>query len=131
MCIRDRVDRSVITATRSGIAVTGQGHVFAAGRNGAAGTWAQEYDSNLNPIGSLQKVDSGTVDKSGGSTTCWTDKNNVVHFVSWAIESNECNSRCGMTYNNTGRRNGDGSYPNCIQGLLGGPGGTGPDGNEG
>jgi hypothetical protein len=59
--------------------------------------------------------------------------NNVVHMITWAIEANgpfPCNDRCGLAYNHSSRRNPDGSYQNCVQGLLGAAAGTGPDGNE-
>lgn len=126
------VDRSTDTATRSCIAMNSAGQLFAPGRNGGAGTYCQQYDSSLNAVGSLQNVSSGA-GKPGGSTTAWADNSNAVHMVAWAIEAGgsfPCNDRCGMTYNNTGRRNPDGSYPICIQGLLEGAAGTGPDGNE-
>jgi hypothetical protein len=124
------VDASANTATRSCITVSGLGQVFAPGRHNGAGTYCQEYDSNLNPVGALQMLMTGY---PGGSQTAWADTNNVVHFVAWGVQAGgafPCNDRCGMNYNNTARRNPDGSFQNCIHGLLGGPAGSGPNGNE-
>jgi len=124
------VDASVNTATRSCIAVNGLGQIFAPGRHNGAGTYCQEYDSNLSPVGALQRLMTGY---PGSPQTAWADTNNVVHFVAWGVQASgefPCNDRCGMNYNNTARRNPDSSFQNCIQGLLAGPAGSGPDGDE-
>ncbi len=124
-------DLSVSTGMRSGIAVNGLGRVLTIGRNGAAGTYSQEFDQNLNQVVPLNQVMSGY---PGGSQAAWSDRNNVTHFVAWSIQADgpgACNDRCGMNYNNTGRRNANGTYQSPIQGLLGGLYGSGPDGFDG
>jgi hypothetical protein len=98
------VDRSVTTGSRSCSVVNGLGQVFAPGRYNGSGIFIQQYDSNLTMVCNLQRLMNGY---PGSPQTGWADRNNVVHFVSWAIvESGSfpCNDRCGLTYNNTARR---------------------------
>ncbi|MDO8589497.1 MAG: hypothetical protein Q7T82_20940 [Armatimonadota bacterium] len=95
------VDTWTTTATRSTIAVTSNGYIWAVGRNGAANTAAQQYDSNLSPVGGLQNLTPG-IGKPGAPAAAWADQYNVVHTASWAIlagGSGVCADRCGMVYN--------------------------------
>jgi hypothetical protein len=125
------VDRSVTTGSRTSSVVDGLGQVYAFGRNNGTNIAVQQYDSNLNVVCGMQSLLNGY---PGSPQTGWADKNNVVHFVSWAIVATgsfPCNDRCGLTYNNTGRRAGGtcGAYPSSInsgpgEDATGGPSGT-------
>jgi len=105
------------------IAGNGAGHIFAVGRNGAAGHFLQEYDSNLNPVGGLYEVSVGKPGKTNKASGVYGDKNGTVHMVMDCTTGgpNE------MLYNNTSWRNLDGSFQNCVQGLVGTT--NGPDGD--
>ncbi|MDO8589494.1 MAG: sugar-binding protein [Armatimonadota bacterium] len=122
------VDASVNTSIRSLVAATTNGNIFAVGRN-TLSTGVQEYNSGLGLVGGPWSMTNGT-GKAGAPAAAWTDKYNIVHMVAWGIMaggSGQCADRCGLIYNHTGRRNGDGSFYNSINGMLGDSGAVGPD----
>ena len=125
-------DRQVTTNSRSCSVVNGLGQVFAPGRIPGAMD-IEQFDSFLNPVCGLQRLMYDTY--AGSPQTGWADKNNIVHFVSWGRVANgsyPCNDRCGLTYNNTGRRAGGtcGTYSASVDGGPAGDATSGTDGNN-
>jgi hypothetical protein len=57
------------------------GKLFVIGRNSASGHYLQQYDQNLNPVGSGIKMSTGTPNKTGEPTAAAIDAANLIHAI--------------------------------------------------
>jgi hypothetical protein len=61
--------------------IDSSGRLFVIGRNSASGHYLQQYDRNLNAVGSGVKLSSGTPNKTGEPTAAVMDSANVIHAI--------------------------------------------------